>query len=98
MSHEISQENEHFIQQVIEEGSYRDRAEVLDEAIELLKERRELLDHIDVGTQQLRHGEDTEKTRSTTTKLFENSSMKFKLEAGNAMRRVKTSNERIPNC
>jgi Arc/MetJ-type ribon-helix-helix transcriptional regulator len=57
MSNDISQENENFIQQVIEEGSYRDRTEVLDEAVELLKGRRELLDHIDIGTQQLRNGE-----------------------------------------
>ena len=71
MSHEISQENEHFIQQVIEEGSYRDRAEVLDEAVELLKERRELLDHIDIGTQQLRNGECTEYNDETLRELFD---------------------------
>ena len=38
MSSDISQENENYIQQVIEEGSYRDRAEVLDEAVELFDE------------------------------------------------------------
>ncbi len=71
MSNEISQENEQFIQQVIEEGSYRDRTEVLDEAVELLKERRELLDHIDIGTQQLRNGEDTEYSDETLRELFD---------------------------
>jgi len=71
MSNEISQENEHFIQQVIEEGSYRDRAEVLDEAVELLKQRKELLDHIDIGTQQLRNGEDTEYNDETLRELFD---------------------------
>lgn len=71
MSNEISQENEQFIQQVIEEGSYRDRAEVLDEAVELLKERRVLLEHIDVGTQQLRNGEQTEFNDETLRELFD---------------------------
>ena len=71
MSSDISQENENYIQQVIEEGSYRDRAEVLDEAVELLKERRELLEHIDIGTQQLRNGENTEYNDETLRELFD---------------------------
>ena len=38
MSSDSPQENEIFVQQVIEEGSYRDRTEVLDEAVELFDE------------------------------------------------------------
>ena len=71
MSSDISQENENYIQQVIEEGSYRDRAEVLDEAVELLKERRELLEHIDVGTQQLKNGENIQYNDETLRELFD---------------------------
>ena len=71
MSNEISQENEHFIQQVIEKGAYRDRTEVLDEAVELLKERRELLEHLDIGTQQLRNGEQTDFNDETLRELFD---------------------------
>lgn len=71
MSNEISQENEHFIQLVIEEGSYSDRAEVLNEAVELLKERRELLEHIDIGTRQLRNKEQTEYNDESLRELFD---------------------------
>jgi len=60
MSVEISLENEQFIQQVIDNGTYRNRAEVLAEAIRLLKVRIELIEHIDRGTQQLRNGQFTE--------------------------------------
>jgi hypothetical protein len=42
MATDISPENEQFIQYELELGTYRGRAELLDEAVGLLKRRREL--------------------------------------------------------
>jgi Arc/MetJ-type ribon-helix-helix transcriptional regulator len=60
MSTDISPQNEQFIQHVIDRGIFHDRNQVLDEAVELLRRRQELLDHIDEGTRQLRSGEGIE--------------------------------------
>ena len=60
MASQISPENEQFIQREISSGTYRSRAQLLNEAIELLKGRRQLLDHVDEGTQQLRNGQGIE--------------------------------------
>jgi len=57
MSSDISAENEQFIQGAIQDGYFQTRAQALDEAVELLKRRVELLRHIDEGTRQLRNGE-----------------------------------------
>ncbi len=56
MSTELSAENERFIEDAIRAGSFHSRTEVLDAAVEILRRRRELLRHIDEGTQQLRSG------------------------------------------
>jgi len=55
----ISPENEQFIAQVVQEGTFQDRADALNAAIELLRSRSELLAHIDKGTEQLREGQST---------------------------------------
>ena len=60
MNVDVSRENEQFIQQVIDSGAYRDRSDVLDEAIQLLRKRMSLLEHIDTGTRQLQTGQYTE--------------------------------------
>lgn len=60
MSIGISPENEQFLQEAIELGSYASRDQALDEAVTLLKQRDELLRHIDEGTRQLRQGEGIE--------------------------------------
>jgi Arc/MetJ-type ribon-helix-helix transcriptional regulator len=57
MSSDISPESERFIQHAIETGLFQDRGSALDAAIDLLKRRTELLEHIDRGTQQLRSGQ-----------------------------------------
>ena len=56
----LSPENEQFIEHVIARGVFPDRAEALDQAVELLRHRQELLDHSDEGTRQLRSGEGIE--------------------------------------
>jgi len=45
----ISPENEQFIQHELEAGTYHDRDELLDEAVRLLKRRRELQRAIEAG-------------------------------------------------
>ena len=49
MASEISNENEQFIQHELESGTYRNRAELVDEAVRLLKRRRELQRDIQAG-------------------------------------------------
>ena len=60
MATDLSPKNEQFIQQAVACGTFPDRGRALDEAVELLKRRQELLDHIDEGTRQLREGEGIE--------------------------------------
>jgi len=49
MAHDISPENEQFIQYELALGTYRGRGELLDEAVGLLKRRRELQRDIQAG-------------------------------------------------
>ena len=49
MASDISPENEQFIQYELELGTYRGRDELLDEAVGLLKRRRELQRDIQAG-------------------------------------------------
>jgi Arc/MetJ-type ribon-helix-helix transcriptional regulator len=60
MSSNLSPENEQFIQHAVECGVFEDRAQALDRAVELLRRRQELLEHIDEGTRQLRAGQGIE--------------------------------------
>lgn len=60
MSTDLSPHNEQFIDQVVARGDFHDRTQALDQAVELLRRRQELLDHIDRGAGQLRRGEGIE--------------------------------------
>ena len=60
MPTDLSQDNERFIENQIANGSYGDRAEVLNDAVALLKQRQLILARIDEGTRQLRDGEYTD--------------------------------------
>jgi hypothetical protein len=60
MNTDLSSRNEQFIQYAVARGIFQDRNQALDEAVELLRRRQELLDHIDEGTRQLRSGEGIE--------------------------------------
>lgn len=71
MSTEISPENERFIERQIARGAFRDRGEVLDAGIELLRIRDELLDRIDRGRDQLKKGEFTEYDDTALQDRFE---------------------------
>jgi putative addiction module CopG family antidote len=60
MSIDLSPQNEQFIRHAVARGIFHNREEALDEAVELLRRRQELLDHIDEGTRQLHNGEGIE--------------------------------------
>ena len=60
MSSGLSPDNEQFIRQAVELGTFHSREEALDQAVELLRKRAALLRHIDEGTRQLREGEGIE--------------------------------------
>ncbi len=49
MASDISPENEQFIRYELESGVYRTRGELLDQAVSLLKRRRELQREIQAG-------------------------------------------------
>ena len=49
MASDISPENEQFIQHELESGTYQSRGELLDDAVALLKRRRELQWEIQAG-------------------------------------------------
>jgi len=49
MASDISPENEQFIQHELESGTYQSRAELLEEAVRLLKRRRELQRDVQAG-------------------------------------------------
>ena len=71
MSTDLSPTNELFIQEAIVRGEFHNREEALNEAVEMLKRRHDLLDHIDEGTRQLRAGEYTEYDREGLRRFFD---------------------------
>ena len=70
MKSDLSPQDEQFIQELLHDGSYRTRADVLEDALDLLKQRRELLRHIDIGTQQLQNGQYAEYDEESLRELF----------------------------
>ncbi|HUT10421.1 MAG TPA: hypothetical protein VMY42_07990 [Thermoguttaceae bacterium] len=71
MSSGLSPENEQFIQHAVECGTFQSREQALDEAVELLKRRQQLLDHIDKGTAQLRSGQYTDYDEEGLKEFFD---------------------------
>ena len=53
---ELTDENEQFVEEALAQGQYRSPDELLNEALSQLREYRELMCHIEEGTQQLRDG------------------------------------------
>lgn len=60
MSIDLSPQNEQYLDQIVASGAFSNRDQALDHAVELLRRRQELMDHIDEGTRQLRAGEGIE--------------------------------------
>ena len=57
MSSDISPESEQFIQDVVAVGAYESRGEALDQAVQLLRRREQLLKDVNSGIEQLERGE-----------------------------------------
>ena len=57
MSTNLSSHSEQFIEAALARGLFQSRGEALEEAVELLRRRQEMLDKIEEGTRQLRSGE-----------------------------------------
>ena len=57
MATNLSPENEQFIEHIIASGLFHDRDEALNRAVELLKEREELIRDVNLGIEQLERGE-----------------------------------------
>jgi predicted transcriptional regulator len=53
----MSSANEHFIQEELAAGTYSDREQLIDEAVDLLRRRRELKRMIAEGVAELDRGE-----------------------------------------
>jgi Arc/MetJ-type ribon-helix-helix transcriptional regulator len=71
MSSHLSPENEQFISHAVETGLFHDRDQAIDEAVELLKRRQQILDHIDEGARQLQKGEYTEYDEKGLREFFD---------------------------
>lgn len=71
MSDVITPANEAFIKQIVQKGNYKDRSDVLNAAVELLRAREELLAKIDKGTRQLRNGESTVYDEDSLREFFD---------------------------
>jgi Arc/MetJ-type ribon-helix-helix transcriptional regulator len=57
MISDVSPANDAFLTDAVARGIYKDRRSALDEAIELLRRKQEILARIELGTQQLSSGE-----------------------------------------
>ena len=57
ISIELSDENERFIDEELAQGTYQTRDELLNEALEQLRNCRNLMHRIEEGAQQLKDGE-----------------------------------------
>lgn len=71
MSSDISPENEQFIASAVSRGDFRDRFEVLNAGVELLKRKQEYCDDIAAGTRQLEQGQFRDYDRNTLQSLFD---------------------------
>jgi len=57
MTIHVSPENEHFIEDAVKSGAYADTGQVLDEALNLLRQREDLRRDVNAGIDQLDKGE-----------------------------------------
>jgi antitoxin ParD1/3/4 len=57
MNANLSPENEQFLDHAVLVGMYHDRDEALDQAVELLRRREQLIRDVNVGIDQLERGE-----------------------------------------
>jgi len=71
MSGELSSDSESFIQQQIQLGTYRDRADAIEAGVDLLRQRQWLLSRLAESQRQVRDGEYVEFDEDELNQLFE---------------------------
>jgi Arc/MetJ-type ribon-helix-helix transcriptional regulator len=71
MANSLSPEIESFIQQEVALGTYQDRDDAIEAGIELLRQRKALLDRLDESRRQLDEGEYEEYDDEGLRQLFE---------------------------
>jgi Arc/MetJ-type ribon-helix-helix transcriptional regulator len=71
MSSGLSPENEQFLDRAVACGIFPGRTQAIDQAVDMLRKRQELLDHIDEGTRQLRSGQYTDYDDEGLRQFFE---------------------------
>jgi Arc/MetJ-type ribon-helix-helix transcriptional regulator len=57
MSTSLSPENEQFLSQAVAAGTFHDRGEALDRAVELLRQQEQLIRDVNAGIEQAERGE-----------------------------------------
>jgi hypothetical protein len=71
MSSGLSPENEQFLDRVVACGIFPGRTQAIDQAVDMLRKRQALLDHIDEGTRQLQSGQYTDYDDEGLRQFFE---------------------------
>ncbi len=67
----LSHDSESFIQQQIALGTYRDRSDAIEAGVELLRQRKWLLDRLAESQRQIRDGEYVDFDEEGLRQLFE---------------------------
>ena len=67
----LSHDSESFIQQQIAVGTYRNRTDAIEAGVELLRQRKALLDRLDESRRQLDEGEYVEFDEQGLRQFFE---------------------------
>lgn len=57
MATDLSPENEHFLRELVSRGDFPNEASALNEAVRLLRRRREIVSQIEAGLAQAERGE-----------------------------------------
>jgi Arc/MetJ-type ribon-helix-helix transcriptional regulator len=82
MGTDLSPENEQFVEESVAAGTFPSRRDVLDQGVELVRQRHELLSRVGESRRQLDSGEFTEYDDDGLRDLFEDIKTKAK-GAGN---------------
>jgi Arc/MetJ-type ribon-helix-helix transcriptional regulator len=81
MQSSISHENELFVQQEIADGAYQDRFEVLNAAVDLLRQQKQLVARLKESRRQLDSGEYTEFDGPGLRELFDDLKQRARAKA-----------------
>ena len=83
MASDISPENEQFIQHEIASGAFANRQEALDAGVDMLKQRRQIIERLKESRRQLDEGECVELDGAGLRNLFEQLKQRAQNQATN---------------